>query len=95
MSKCLKTTILISSGWRTKEENDEANGHPNSYHLKGLAADVHEPPSRNKLRKAAKECGFYVLAKKYPNRIHVDLRGGRKPKVTPNEHICKKIREGK
>ena len=95
MSKCLNTTILISSGWRNKKQNKGAGGVERSYHLTGLAADVHEPPSQDKLRKAAAECGLAVLPKKYTNRIHVDIRGEKRPKKDPDECVCKKIREGK
>lgn len=92
MSKCLKCTIYISSGWRDEDQNDNAGGADKSYHLKGLAADVHIPPSMDRLRKAATHCGFYVLPKQYPNRIHVDLRGNRMPKKDPDECECKQIR---
>jgi predicted CXXCH cytochrome family protein len=96
MSKCLKSPIYISSGWRTEEQNSATPGAAKeSQHLKGLAADVHEPPSQTKLRMAATECGFFVLSKSYPNRIHVDLRGGRTPKSNPDDCKCKKIREEK
>jgi len=95
MSKCLKTTIYISSGWRSQDQNNNTPGAAeDSQHLNGLAADVHIPPSMDKLRRAAAECGFYVLGKQYPNRVHVDLRGGRSPKTDPDECVCKKIREG-
>jgi RHS repeat-associated protein len=93
MSRCLKTTILISSGWRDEKGNEAAGGVEDSYHLKGLAADVHEPPAQGKLRKAAAECGLTILAKKYPNRIHVEVRDGSAPKKDPDERVCKKIRE--
>ena len=95
MSKCLKAPILISSGWRTEEQNQRAPGSAdNSYHLDGLAADIHEPPPQDKLRKAAAHCGLYVLPKKYPNRIHVDIRNGSLIRTEPDECTCKKIREG-
>lgn len=95
MSKCLKTTIFISSGWRTSEQNTQTSGASDtSYHMSGLAADVHVPPSLDKLRKAATECGFFILPTAYPNRIHIDLRGGRSPKTEADECACKKIREG-
>lgn len=95
MSKCLKCPIYISSGWRTASQNSKTLGAAKgSYHLQGLAADVHEPPSKTKLRKAAKECGFYVLPKAYPNRIHIDLREGKSSKKIPDDCECKKIREG-
>jgi RHS repeat-associated protein len=92
MSKCLKSTIYISSGWRNDKQNKSAGGAGESYHLKGLAADVHTPPSRDKLRKAAAHCSFYVLPKQYPDRIHVDCRGNRTPRSEPDECECKKIR---
>jgi RHS repeat-associated protein len=92
MSRCLETTILISSGWRNEEQNRAAGGVDRSQHLNGLAADVHLPPSMSKIRKAAKECGFFVLAKQYPNRVHVDLRDGRTPKTEPDSCLCQQIR---
>ena len=93
MSKCLQTGILISSGWRNEKENKDAGGKENSYHKKGMAADVHEPPVQGKLRKAAAVCGLTVSNDKYSNRIHVDIRNGN-PKKDPDECACKKIREG-
>ena len=95
MSKCLKTTILISSGWRTSASNAAAGGAKKSYHMTGWAADVHEPPSKDKLRKAAEECQFFVLPKVYPNRIHVDVHTRIIPKCEPDECKCKEIRGGK
>jgi RHS repeat-associated protein len=95
MSKCLKTTITISSGWRTKKQNANTKGAAKaSMHLLGYAADVHTPPSKTKIRKAAAECGFYVLRKNYPSWVHVDTRGARTTKINPDECICKEIREG-
>jgi RHS repeat-associated protein len=94
MSKCLQTTIMISSGWRDAEQNKETHGAAKkSQHLLGRAADVHTPPSKVKIRAAAAECGFYVLAKTYSNRVHIDLRGGRMPKVDPDECVCSEIRK--
>jgi uncharacterized protein YcbK (DUF882 family) len=87
-------TILISSGWRTPQQNSETPGAAKgSYHLSGLAVDVHIPPSADKLRKAAAECGFFVLAKEYPHHVHIDLREGWTPKIEPcDECACKRIR---
>jgi RHS repeat-associated protein len=90
MSKCLKTTIFISSRWR--------NDSDQSYHNSGLAADVHTNgriyPLKIQIRQAASQCGFYVLPTNYPTWVHVDLRGNRKPKDSPEECACRKIREG-
>ena len=94
MSKCLKATIWLSSGHRDLQSNRDAGGEPDSYHLEGLAADVRTPPSKSKLRKAAAECGFFVLPKDYKVHIHIDLRDGRFPKSDPDECVCARIRQG-
>ncbi len=93
MSTCLNTTIYLSSGTRGPGQNLGTPGAaPKSYHLTGLAADVHVPPSKSKLRRAAAECGFFVLAKDYPAHVHVDLRNGFNPKIEPDECVCQQIR---
>ncbi len=94
MSKCLKATIWLSSGHRDLQSNRDVGGEPDSYHLEGLAADVRTPPSKSKLRKAAAECGFFVLPTDYKVHIHIDLRGGRSPKSDPDECVCAGIRQG-
>ena len=95
MSKCLDTTIFMSSGWRTDVQNSAEPGSARkSQHLLGLAADVHVPPSKEKIRAAAAECGFFVLPKRYPNRVHIDLRDGRMPKSEPDSCKCEQIRKG-
>jgi RHS repeat-associated protein len=93
MSKCLGATIYISSGKRSPGQNKQTPGAAaNSYHLEGIAADVHIPPSKAKIRRAASECGFFVYAKDYPTWVHVDLRGGRQPKTEADNCVCQQIR---
>lgn len=95
MSTCLNDTIYISSGTRTPGQNVQTPGAASkSQHLTGLAADVHIPPSKSKIRRAAAECGFFVLAHDYPKHVHVDLRNGINPKIEPNECVCQQIRSG-
>lgn len=95
MSTCLNATIYLSSGTRTPGQNIGTPGAaPTSQHLTGLAADVHIPPSKSKIRRAAAECGFFVLAKDYPKHVHVDLRNGINPKIEPDECVCQQIRSG-
>jgi len=92
MSTCLNDTIYLSSGTRTPGQNIGTPGAaPKSLHLTGLAADVHIPPSKSKIRRAAAECGFFVLARNYPAHVHVDLRNGN-PKIEPDECVCQQIR---
>jgi len=93
MSACLNDTIYISSGTRTPGQNTNTPGAASqSQHLTGLAADVHIPPSKSKIRRAAAECGFFVLPRDYPRHVHIDLRGGINPKIEPNECVCRQIR---
>ena len=93
MSTCLNDTVFISSGTRTPTQNAATPGSSSqSQHLTGLAADVHIPPSKSKIRRAAAECGFFVLPKDYPKHVHVDLRDGRNPKIEPDECVCQQIR---
>jgi RHS repeat-associated protein len=93
MSTCLNDTIYISSGTRTPGQNVNTSGAASqSQHLTGLAADVHIPPSKSKIRRAAAECGFFVLPRDYPRHVHVDLRNGINPKIEPNECVCQQIR---
>lgn len=36
----IQLPIQITSGYRTPEHNKKVGGSPNSYHLKGMAADI-------------------------------------------------------
>jgi len=36
----LQRPITITSGYRTPQQNKAAGGHPLSYHLRGMAADI-------------------------------------------------------
>jgi len=39
----LNNPINITSGYRTLECNKRVGGSSNSYHMKGMAADIHSP----------------------------------------------------
>lgn len=54
-----------TSGWRSPERNTHVGGHPNSYHMVGLAGDVGyspnpRPPLR-RARKAASQLGLKLI----------------------------------
>jgi len=72
--KVCDSEIIATSGFRTKEENDEAGGVPNSSHLKGMAIDLACPDSnvRHKILFASIAIGFkrIGLGKEH---IHLDI----------------------
>jgi hypothetical protein len=43
-------SIKVTSGWRDPFKNAEVGGHPKSYHMRGLAADI-RPHRRSELGK--------------------------------------------
>jgi len=96
MSKCLRAPINLESGTRTPawDKDPSVGGSGSGPHTRGNAADVIPMPSMPKLRKAAAECGFYVLPREYRTRphVHIEMRG--LPKEDPDECVCKQIREG-
>ncbi len=71
----LGSSIKITSGYRCEDHNDDVQGSvKNSYHTKGMAADILVP---NHFHKAITDryagrlgIGFY------DNRLHVDVRKG-------------------
>ena len=41
LRRVIDRPIYINSGYRCKEENHKVGGVPGSYHLRGMAADIH------------------------------------------------------
>ena len=72
--------IYINSGYRCKEENHRVGGAPRSYHLLGMAADIHVKDFLLvSLLTIAKELGFNgigIYLKR--NFLHLDIRPGPK-----------------
>lgn len=68
--------IIVGSGYRTKEHNKKIGGAKNSYHMKGMAADIHcHSVKLYDLTIAAIIAGFIgIIIYKDRNFIHVDLR---------------------
>lgn len=66
--------FVITSGFRTEEENDIAGGVSNSAHLKGLAVDIRAKTSqeRFKIVSALFDVGFPRIGV-YKTHIHADL----------------------
>ena len=72
-------TPMFTEGFRTEEQNKRVGGHPNSYHMKGLAFDIKISGNRSKdlvylkeLRRLFPE--FKVVNKLKHNHIHFQIR---------------------
>lgn len=67
--------IIITSGFRTPDENDKAGGHPRSYHLEGRAVDIKAPADiamREKLTFALGRAGFDQVVS-YAKHFHIEI----------------------
>lgn len=77
----IKKPVIITSGYRCPKYNLEAGGAKNSYHLLGMAADIHVPGvSLNNLLQIARDFGFHGIGF-YPrkNFLHLDVRNTGQP----------------
>ena len=67
--------VIINSGYRTPSWNNKVNGAPNSYHCKGMAADIvvkgHSSQEVAKYADSIMEQGGII---KYTNFTHIDVR---------------------
>lgn len=67
--------VIINSGYRTPSWNSKVNGSPNSYHCKGMAADIvvkgHSSKEVAKFADSIMEKGGII---RYTNFVHVDVR---------------------
>ena len=67
--------VIINSGYRTPSWNSKVNGASNSYHCKGMAADiVVKGHSSREVAKYANEIMEQGGVIKYTNFVHVDVR---------------------
>lgn len=67
--------IIINSGYRTPNWNNKVNGAPNSYHCKGMAADiVVKGHSSREVAKYADSIMANGGVIKYTNFTHIDVR---------------------
>lgn len=67
--------VIINSGYRTPSWNSKVNGEPNSYHCKGMAADIvvkgHSSREVAKYADSIMEQGGVI---RYTNFVHIDVR---------------------
>lgn len=68
--------VIINSGYRTPDWNAKVGGAKNSYHCKGMAADIRiKGVSTDKIAKYADEImGNQGGIIRYSNFVHVDVR---------------------
>lgn len=70
-----KAPVIINSGYRTPSWNSKVNGSPNSYHCKGMAADIvvkgHSSQEVAEYADSIMKQGGVI---KYTNFVHVDVR---------------------
>lgn len=67
--------VIINSGYRTPSWNSKVNGAPNSYHCKGMAADIvvkgHSSQEVAKYADSIMKEGGVI---RYTNFVHIDVR---------------------
>lgn len=70
--------IIVNSGYRTPSWNAKVGGTPNSYHCKGMAADIVVKGHTTKeiAEIASKILGDQGGVIRYTNFVHVDVREG-------------------
>ena len=70
--------LIITSGYRSAQKNEEVGGAVNSYHLRGEAVDVSikgfSPSMLYRLVKGSFLAGFGGIIL-YPFHVHLDIRG--------------------
>lgn len=73
--KHFNAPVIINSGYRTPSWNSKVNGAPNSYHCKGMAADiVVKGHSSQEVAKYADKIMKQGGVIRYTNFVHIDVR---------------------
>jgi uncharacterized protein YcbK (DUF882 family) len=80
LRRVIDRPIYINSGYRCKEENQRVGGVSGSYHLLGMAADIHVKDFLlSDLLTIAQEIGFNGIGfYEKSNFLHLDVRPGEK-----------------
>ena len=80
LRRVIDRPIYINSGYRCPEENQRVEGAPGSYHLLGMAVDIHvKDYSLSDLLLYAQEIGFKGIGfYEEKDFLHLDMRPGSK-----------------
>ncbi len=80
LRRVIDRPAYINSGYRCNEENHKVGGAPGSYHLLGMAVDIHvKDYLLSDLLLYAQEIGFNGIGfYKKKNFLHLDVRPGQK-----------------
>lgn len=77
----VKYPIYVNSGFRTPAVNTLVGGHPKSYHMQGLAADIRvkdnivTPTQLVRIIKENPHPYYIVETQYYPTFVHVEIVG--------------------
>lgn len=76
--KHFNAPVKVNSGYRTPEWNKKVGGAKNSYHCKGMAADINVKGHKTKevAKYASERLGNRGGVIQYTNFVHVDVREG-------------------
>lgn len=71
--------VIVTSGYRSPSHNAKVGGVPNSYHTKGMAADLRPEDLKDlpRLQWIADKINMYGGVGYYDTFVHVDIRGKR------------------
>lgn len=74
LRKLAARPVLVTSGYRCQTRNRKVGGRENSYHLKGMAADIRIPGlNQDKAADLGKQAGFNGIGI-YQRHVHLDIR---------------------
>ena len=81
---CQQFNASVYSWWRSVKHNRAEKGHPQSFHLEGLAADLvpDDPADQDALIKRARALGLHVTPKKRGVHVELDYRHPPTPPAT-------------